>query len=266
MAYIDESGDEGFVFSDSPPKKSSEWWVISAVVVRESNHQELEDSVSTYRALYPRGKPFHFSDATHERRIGFITYLMRANVRFISIITHKPTLLSVKPEIATKKHYLFYYTAKLLIERITWLCDFFVDDDESKKAKIVISDRGQLRRAHLDNYLSILRGITATEASMGIDVGNHDIKWRRISDELIIIEPHNSLAGLQAADAVASGMRAALELTLHNQTEHRYAKMLAPKTWRRYRSLMKYGLKIEPQINSVSIPQPNRLHWLHHYE
>jgi hypothetical protein len=34
VAYIDESGDEGFNFAEFPEIKSSEWFVLSAVVIR----------------------------------------------------------------------------------------------------------------------------------------------------------------------------------------------------------------------------------------
>lgn len=40
IAYVDESGDEGFVFN-SDGSGSSRWFVLSAVVIRKSNDLQM---------------------------------------------------------------------------------------------------------------------------------------------------------------------------------------------------------------------------------
>lgn len=264
-AYIDESGDEGFVFAQLPNRKSSEWWTISAVLTRSSNVAHVEGAVAQYHAEAKKPRPFHFSKERHEHRIGFMNCAIQAPITFVSVITHKPTLLREKPTIATRKHHLFYYTAKLLIERITWFMDYDLGNTGDEKAHIIFSNRGQFRREHLDNYLSILRGQTAYEQALDLGAGSHDIKWRRIQDDLIDVQDHNSLAGLQVADAVASGIRWALEPTPHSLTEHRYAKILAPRVWRRFGRVQSYGLKFEPQLDTDNVGLPHRFHWMRHY-
>lgn len=114
-------------------------------------------------------------------------------------------------------------------------------------------------------YLATLRAKTDTEDFLGVDFRNHDIKWKYVDHELIEIQGHNSLPGLQAADAVASSLRSAIEFTPHFATEHRYAKLLAPRIWSRYLKVINYGLKFLPDVPKDEFSHTNRMHWLRHY-
>jgi hypothetical protein len=62
-------------------------------------------------------------------------------------------------------------------------------------------------------YLDILRKRTQLERFAGVEIGNHDIKWNIIDDDLISIEKHGTLPGLIVADAVASSFFSALQFT-----------------------------------------------------
>jgi hypothetical protein len=266
IAFIDESGDEGFNFAKPPKRLSSEWFVMSAVMCKTSDLAGFQTASDNYLQASGKKKPFHFADVRHEDRIGFINQLMSIPFSHASVLAHKPSPKITEAKMLGKQsHFLFYYTAKLLLERITWFCEYGCGGRENNSIQITFSDRGQLKYERLITYLDTLFNRTAMDDFLGVDVRNHDIKWKYLTDDSIDIKTHNSSPGLQAADAVASSLRAALEFTPHFATEHRYAKLLAPRVWSRYLKVINYGLKFLPEAPSDEFEHTNRLHWLRHY-
>ncbi len=167
--------------------------------------------------------------------------------------------------IGKQSHFLFYFVAKLIMERISWYCEYDCGGRPNNTVDIIFSDRGQLKIPRLMKYVATLRKKTELEDFIGVDTRNHDIKWKYIRDKDINVAPHSSSGGLQAADAVASSLRAALEFTPHFATEHRYAKLLSNKGWSRYLSIQNYGLKFVPELPPKKYTHTNRFHWLKHY-
>lgn len=76
-AFIDESGDEGFTFKEFPERASSEWFVISAVILRAS--QEAFAARQFSEILAPleakRKAIIHFRTLPHEVRLPIIDRL-----------------------------------------------------------------------------------------------------------------------------------------------------------------------------------------------
>ena len=70
VTYIDESGDEGFVFNPDG-SGSSRWFVISAVVFRKANDLQSVACLKEVRGLLgkPPKYPLHFADLKHEQRV-----------------------------------------------------------------------------------------------------------------------------------------------------------------------------------------------------
>ena len=61
-AYIDESGDEGFVFRDYPGRASSEWFVLSACIVRVRNLPIIARQIrATLDRIEINGQVAHFA-------------------------------------------------------------------------------------------------------------------------------------------------------------------------------------------------------------
>lgn len=265
-AFIDESGDEGFRFADPPKRMSSEWFILAAVICKTADLPKLNEFASAYLSTSGKKNPFHFAEVRHEDRIGFTQALAKLPVKFTAVLAHKPSpKLKDAKKLGKQSHFLFQYTAKLLIERLTWYCEYDCGGRPNNSCRIIFSDRGQLKRERLMAYLETLRQRTADDEFSGVDTRNHDIKWRYIFDDIIEIREHNSLAGLQAADAVASSLRSALEFTPHFATEHRYAKIIAPIVWSRYLKITNYGLKFVPEVPTDKYKHTNRYHWLRHY-
>lgn len=92
-AYIDESGDEGFVFLPGE-KGSSRWLVLSAVVFRKAKDLEAVRVMREVRTLLGKDpkKALHFREMKHEHRVPYVRALATAPMRTVSVLIHKPSI------------------------------------------------------------------------------------------------------------------------------------------------------------------------------
>jgi len=146
VAYIDESGDEGFKFDDFP-KGSSRWFVLSAVIVRTpDDHKIRELAASVRRTLgFPERHVLHFSKMDHERRLHFIRAIAAAPVCVTSILVQKERI--TKPEIFMANGFrLYFYTTRLLLERVSWWCRDFAKKHNlpTPEARLIFEHRRRL--------------------------------------------------------------------------------------------------------------------------
>lgn len=237
--YVDESGDEGFVFKPNG-SGSSRWLVLSAVVTRhEHDHLvvSLMDKVRDLLGRQPR-QQLHFVKLGHPQRIPYAREIGKAQLRTVSILIHKPSIR--EPEtFQAQKHQLYRYACRLLLERVSWLCrDHHVKGRGDGTAEIIFSNRGQMSYGDLREYLSRLR-----EMSSG---GLVNIEWSVINPRRVRAVQHSQLAGLQVADAVASSAFAAVNPNQYGDTESRYLFELLPTCYRHDGQLLGYGFKLWP--------------------
>lgn len=236
--YIDESGDEGFKF-DQPSKGSSRWFALSAVVTRKESDLEtvkLVDRVRERLNKAPRSI-LHFRKMKHEHRLPYVDEIGGARIRTVSVLIHKPSIK--EPEkFATQPHLLYRYATRYLLERVSWLCRDH-RRDPAHRAKVLFSNRSCMSYDEIRGYLRRLRDRT-NEFGVQID-------WSVIDPEKIEAHTHDSLMGLQIADAVASSHYMACELSPQGFNEPRYAQMLSRVLYRHDRRAMGYGLKFWPR-------------------
>src|SRR3954470_10707878 len=120
IAYVDESGDEGFSFAAG----SSEWFVLSALLLRRGTELEavkVLDGVKELLKKEPR-RPLHFRKLEHHQRVAYVTELAkhRTRMRTISVLVHKPSLKDV--DRFRGKYLLYRYATRFLLERVSWFC------------------------------------------------------------------------------------------------------------------------------------------------
>lgn len=238
LVYIDESGDEGFKF-EQPGQGSSRWFVLSAVITRKEHDLatvKLVDRVRERLSKAPRSV-LHFRRMKHEHRLPYVDEISKARLRTISVLIHKPSI--DEPEkFAAQPHLLYRYATRYLLERVSWLCrDHRHETDHV--AKIVFSNRSCMSYDEIRGYLQRLRDRTG-EFGVQID-------WSVIDPRRIEARTHDSLMGLQIADAVASSHYMACELSPQGYNEPRYLRMLSPVLYRNNRCLVGYGLKFWPR-------------------
>lgn len=242
IAYVDESGDEGFVFN-ADGSGSSRWFVLSAVVVRQVNGLQMVPCLQEVRELLrkPPKTPLHFVDLKHEQRVPYIRRVGELPIRTVSVLIHKPTI--DEPEKFQNRKYLLYrYAIRLLLERVSWLCrDTRREGEGSGFCKVIFSNRSNMSYEEIRDYLRIL--LKEEE----FDPQKVQIDRTVISPELISSVEHSKLAGLQVADAVASGLHFALKVNRYGETEVGYLSHLEKTIYRHKEKTIGYGLKLWPE-------------------
>jgi uncharacterized protein DUF3800 len=247
IAYIDESGDEGFRLGVGG---SSEWFVLSAVAIPSSTELATVKLVDEVRALMgtAKGKPLHFSNLDHNRRVAYIDHVSRARLRIMSVIAHKPSL--VGSTLPTRNR-LYFYCARLLVERVSWFCrdaqpNLGLPDCTTK---LVFSHRSATPYHKLRDYFERLKNDPSVK-----------IHWPAIDVGAICALGHERRRGLQVADAVAGGFYAGLAKGPYGHTEPRFARMLKPVVYKYGGKYLSYGLKFLPNIESLI--DDDRLGWV----
>lgn len=240
-AYIDESGDEGFTFLDGH-KGSSRWLVLSALVTRKKNDPLILKLAADIRTAIgkPANSVLHFRDLKHEQRVPVARMVgQHGKLRLVSIMIDKVAI--AEPEtFQSSAHRLYRYAVRFLLERVSWLCrDNYIANEGDGTVDLVFSNRSAMSYDDLRSYLGILRA-----SDEGKDVR---IDWSAIDANNVAAINHDQLAGLQLADAVASGMFQAVNLNPYGEVESRYAALLMPGAYRHKGvRLDGYGVKFWP--------------------
>lgn len=238
--YVDESGDEGFVFKPNGAG-SSRWLVLSAVITRREQDAAVVRLMDDVRALLgrPPRQQLHFVKLGHAQRIAYAREVGKARIRTVSVLIHKPSIR--EPEtFQAQKHQLYRYACRLLLERVSWLCrDHHITARGDGTAEIIFSNRGQMSYDDLRGYLHRLR-----DKPSG---GGINIEWSVINPTTVRAVQHAQMAGLQVADAVASSAFAAVNPNQFGDTESRYLFELKSVAYRHERRLLGYGLKFWPE-------------------
>ena len=251
VAYIDESGDEGFAFGEG----SSEWFILSAAMTRRASDLETVRLVDTVRDRLgrPPRKPLHFRDLRHEHRLVLVDEIARGNLRTVSILIHKPSLWEA--EMFAKRYRLYFYAVRYLLERVSWYCrDHRTSSDEGDGTiDLVFSNRSGMSYQELREYLDRLR-----EQSR---LGDVSVDWNVIRAGQVMALTSGRRMGLQIADAVAGSFFYAVERTQYGFTEDRYARIVKPVVYRYKGKSEGYGLKIWPR-EAYDVLEEEQLDWL----
>jgi hypothetical protein len=245
VAYIDESGDEGFKFGAG----SSEWFVLAAVVLRAADELPQVKLIDEIRGRLnqdrkpefriPPRKPIHFRDLKHEPRKFYAARIGWADLRTIVVMVHKPDLTS--PENFQAATRLYFHAVRLLAERISWYCrdQPRKDDSGDGSVNLVFSNRATMDYQALNDYLRHLevnRVALDYRAAEGV-----------IRPDQFETHTHGRRMGLQLADAVASSYYYAVWTNPYGFTEDSYARLLLPRAYRHDGKIWGYGVKLVPR-------------------
>ena len=240
--YIDESGDEGFIFN-ADGSGSSRWFVLSAAVIRREKDLQMVACLKTVREVLgkPPKTPLHFVDLKHEQRVPYIRRVGELPMRTVSVLVYKP-LISEPEKFQSTKYLLYRYATRLLLERVSWLCrDHRRVGEGDGFAEIIFSNRSNMSYNEIKDYLRLLQR-QSEELPYKVQIDPTVIDPDRIRS----VE-HSKLAGLQVADAVASGIHFALKVNRYGETEPSYAPHLKKILYRHKDTAIGYGLKFWPE-------------------
>jgi len=248
--YIDESGDEGFVFRPDGGG-SSRWFVLSAIVMRHETDHLIVEAMKQARKLVARGSKhaLHFVKLPHAQRLAWVQLIAAYPIRCASVLIHKPSIAD--PEVFKANAYQLYrYASRLLMERVSWFCrDTYNPKRGDGSAEIVFSNRRRMSYAEIQDYWRRLK--SANEEK---DIR---IVWKHIDPDKVSAVNHDQLAGLQVADCVASAHFHAVSLDRFGNCEPRYFQELVKLLYRYKRTCDGYGLKFWPRLQTL---RPSNAH------
>jgi hypothetical protein len=242
VAYVDESGDEGFVFNPDGTG-SSRWFVLSAAVIRQTNDLQMVSCLKEVRTVLKKKPktPLHFVDLKHEQRVPYLRRVGELPIRTVSVLVYKP-LITEPEKFQNTKYLLYRYATRLLLERVSWLGrDMRRPVEGDGFTEVIFSNRSRMSYEDIREYLRLLR--QQSEA----DPNRVQVDWTVIDPERITAVDHSKLAGLQAADAVASGIHFALKVNRYGETEPGYLPHLKRTIYRHKETALGYGLKFWPE-------------------
>lgn len=235
-AYIDESGDEGFVWRPNGTG-STKWFIMGAVVVESKHDQELAKSVNRIKARLglPPQKPLHWKDRRdHGQRKVIIQEICDKPFTRMFVGVYKPDITSAKLKTPPA---LYLYVTRYLLERVSW----FVDD-QGGRVDCIFEHRSNLSYPQLRAYIQSLIADPNTEIRDVIDG--------------IYPRPKQQVKNLQVADACNGALYAALQPDRYGNNETAYLAMLRSRLYRRNDKLFSYGLKLFPTDAGVLSQQP----------
>ncbi|MBI4568331.1 MAG: DUF3800 domain-containing protein [Planctomycetes bacterium] len=241
LAYVDESGDEGFVFHPDG-SGSSRWFVLAALVVRRSNDRELVTCLQDVRAVLGKAAktPLHFRELKHEQRIPYIRRVGELPIRTVSVLMYKP-LISETEKFQNTAHLLYRFATGLLLERVSRLCrDTRKKGEGDGFAEVIFSNRSNM------SYDAVRDSIRLLLRQAEIGSQRVQIDKTVICPERIRSVEHSRLAGLQAADAIAYSLYTAVTKNRYGETEPGYLAHMKNTLYRRKKAIFGYGLKLWP--------------------
>ena len=252
VAYIDESGDQRIKFSPTVGGPgSSEWFILSAAIVRQSDDNTLvklvRDVIRNDFKKTNRNHVLHFRKLSHPQKVLWTIKIAMSPCVAISVVLHKPNL--VQSTFAQDSR-LYFYATRLLVERISWFCR----DNRSGQSglvRMIFANRTNLSYDELRQYIDRVRNYTA-----------NNIHWPVIDTDLIQPQQPANRICLQIADAVASGILAAVEYSPYGFTESRYVETIKPRVYCRFGKYRSYGMKFFPKIADEMAGQAPRFGWL----
>ena len=242
IAYVDESGDEGFIFHPDG-SGSSRWFVLSAAVIRKTDDLQLVSCMKEVRNVLqkPPKKPLHFVDLKHDQRVRYVRRVGELPIRTVNVLVYKP-LIREPEKFQNTKYLLYRYATRLLLERVSWLVREHRRPNEGDGfADVIFSNRSNMSYEEIRNYLRLFLSQSASNPQK-VQIDSSVIDPDRIS----AVE-HSKLAGLQVADAVASGLHFALKVNRYGETELGYLPHLKKTIYRHKAVGLGYGLKLWPE-------------------
>ncbi|MER8782294.1 DUF3800 domain-containing protein [Mesorhizobium sp. M0663] len=230
VLYVDESGEEGF----SPT--SSQWLIVGGVL--QPSQEVFQATKIAYDAFKAEHRQpnwhFHFQNASHNIRLGFIHAMRDTGMRAIAVAIHKPSI--TRQDNFRKKYFLYFYALRFLLEKATIWCR---DHGSYDEMHVYLSTRRGLQLGNLNDYL--------TKVIASPFVTTDRMEWSFLRNKGIFLRPNNEFRGLQMADCVVSAIGQAFEPSEFGLLEPRYIEDMGPMF---HHDDLTYGraIKIWPSI------------------
>ncbi len=261
LAFVDEAGDDGLnKITPIDDNGASEWFVMSAVVLRREKLAEIKKAITELKSKFGLKE----SEALHFRKLSYENKLLAANkiaelpLRLFVVISNKRNMRkrrNLRAEKVRARSFFYNWIIRLLLERVTDFCSA-KGSGWSGKIRIEFASRGGMDYGHTKDYLTRLRDQEKYRGGPFIKQGK--IKWDAIDLSEIKVFRAKQKEGLQASDIVASSFFNALDDKMKHSGTYDFAYALLPRMGRkpdnRTRGRIEdYGLKVMPPPHAINI-------------
>ena len=235
------------VFAQSPCKSSHSSSALTSTagsrVIRRASDLQMVSCLKEVRDVLgkPPKTPLHFVDLRHEQRIPYIRRVGELPIRTVNVLVYKPRI-SEPEKFQNTKYLLYRYATRMLLERVSWLCrDQRRAGEGDGFAEIIFSNRSNMSYDDIRDYLRLL-------------IRQHGDDPQKVQIDPTVIDPehirsveHSKMAGLQVADAVASGLHFSVKVNRYGETEAGYLPHLKKSLYRHGKTVLGYGIKMWPE-------------------
>lgn len=260
IAYIDEAGDDGLrAVKPVTFPGSSEWLILSAVVIKAENEAKVTDWVKDIRSGFRsnQARSLHFANLSETNKLAACTKLAELDVRCFAVASNKKNMQGYSNPDAGKipsQCWFYCWMTRVLLERVTRfvLERSIKDHGESRFLRVEYSARGGLKYSQMMAYYEWLR----------MKRTNPFLPWGKISFEvlhpnLLRVYPHLEREGLQLADTVASAFFKACDKHDTGGCDPQYAIALENRMARQPDGhggkISGYGLKLLPNFSKAAL-------------
>jgi len=271
IVYIDESGDDGLkAVKPCTFPGSSEWLVLSAVVIRASNEPSVANWVNDIRSGFKsrQAKALHFADLSHPNKVRTCEKIAGLDLRCFVVASNKKNMQGYSNPDAGKipsQCWFYCWMTRVLLERVTRfvLQRSLMDYGEPRYLRIEYSARGGLRYDQMNAYYEWLR----------MKRFKPFLPWGKLCFEvmhinLLRIYPHLEREGLQLADAVAAAFFKACDKHDTGACDPQFAKLLRDRMAREPDNhsgrISGFGVKLLPNFAKAGL-DPDQAEIFRHY-
>lgn len=260
VAYVDESGDTGLEkVRPIDARGATEWLILSCFLVRAINDAKLPEWIRDIQSQFKNAQSphLHFSDLLPFKKLIACKAIASNPCRTFVVMSNKKNIRQHRNQNLdpNNKAWIYWWLARLLLERVTKFCERHVpvEDRGKQKLRIIFSRRTDLKYKDFEEYLWKLRWQSYFD-ELVLDAG--DISWVVVDFDEIRVLDHAARAGLQFADIVAGAFFQAVERNRPADCDPSYACTLQPvmarDTWGR---TIGFGIKTMPDLLAMSLAE-----------
>lgn len=233
IVYIDEAGDFGLrnVAAEDRPG-ASEWLVMGAAVVRKRNETAVPQWLRAIRDEAKNTQPLdlHFRKLSDRQKLIVCEKTADLRMRLFVVISNKRNMEGHRNHAAQRvskhKHWFYWWLSRLLLERVTGFCaeTNIRERTPGQKLQIEFSRRKDMRRHEFTDYFTRLWAQRENAF-----LNKRCIDWSVFDFEKVHFYDHETRAGLQFADIVASSFYQAANTYPNVNCCSDYARLLMPR-------------------------------------
>jgi hypothetical protein len=256
VAYIDESGDQGLQkVKPLDPDGSSEWLIVSGVVIRKENEAIASQWVRHIieKLDSPQLRSLHFRKLDPPWRKETICREIAAlPLRSFVVCSNKKNMRGYENPFAAQvpsQNWFYCWLTRVLLEKIT---HFVAADSRQRfgavrRVKLVYSRAGGLRYGQMAAYYEWIREKRRNDNQV---LFWGDLEYETVHSLLLEVRHHRDEPRLALADAVASAFFRACDKRDTGACNTAFATLLAPRMAatpdRKGGTVAGYGVKLLP--------------------